>query len=164
MTELVSFNEAKNLIQKWAQLFDAHASPEIIYDYTAGEAFTIQFKDTIFKGLAGLKEHDKLKAVFFDERHFYYNFQITSTDPPFTIETQMVWEAQRKVSDGTSPEHLIADLRHRWKFIRRKSDSEPVFLQHELLELNYRQGFAPLSPDENRLHTDPSRVGMGQSI
>ncbi|WOO43377.1 hypothetical protein [Rubellicoccus peritrichatus] len=160
MSEIVSFNEAKTLIQKWANLFDAHASPETIYRYTAGEDFAIQFQDLVYRGLAGLREHDQLKSVFFEERHLYYNFQIVDSGPPLTLETQMVWEAYKALPDKPSGEHLIADLRHRWKFSRKTSDGEPVFLHHELLELNYREGFAPLTSDPSRLHTDGSRVGM----
>jgi hypothetical protein len=150
-----------DLIKKWAVLFDAHASPLIIYGHTSGEDFLIKFGGTELRGLQGLEEHHHLKEQFFDESHLYYNFEVESEGPPLMMTSQMVWDTNRRCGDGGS-EHLIADLKHRWTFIRRPSDGRAVFHHHELLLLDYRDGFAPSEQDASNLHIDPDRVGFGK--
>jgi len=149
------------LIKRWAVLFDCHASPRTIFEFTSGEDFLIKFGTTQLRGLSGLEEHHPLKEQFFDENHLYYNYQVESAGPPLVMTTQMVWDTYRRKSDGNG-EHLIADLRHRWTFIRRPSDGRTVFHQHELLSLDYRSGFAPTETDSSNLHIDPARVGYGR--
>jgi len=156
----VSRYDAVELIKKWGQMFDVHASPRLIYEHTIGEAFVIKFGDTEFRGLSGLEEHHPLKEQFFDENHLYYNHQVESEGPPMVMTTFMVWDTYRRRTDG-SGEHLIADLHHRWTFTRT-SAGRPVFLTHELLSLAYRDGYAPSEQDPNNLHIDPNRVGFGK--
>jgi hypothetical protein len=155
----VSFYEAVELTRKWAQLFDAHASPKIIYELTSGEDFAIVFGETRFAGLAGLEEHHLLKDPFFNESHLYYNHTVESDAPHLVITSQMIWETWRRKADGGA-EHLIADLRHRWTFTRHPSDGRPLFQRHELLSMDYRPGFAPSETDSANLHLDPDRVGI----
>lgn len=149
------------LIKRWAVLFDAHASPRTVYEITSGETFEIRFKETVFQGLAGLEEHHPLKEQFFGESHLYYNYQVEEPGPPLVLTTDMVWDTQRRRSDG-SGEHLIADLRHRWTIGRRPEDGRTVFFRHELLSLAYRPGYAPSESDPGNLHIDPERVGFGK--
>ncbi len=158
--DAVSRFEGMGLVRKWAALFDAHAAPEIVFGLTSGEDFEIRSGDMVLVGLAGLREHDGLKAQFFNEGHYYYNFQVEAAGPPLVMTTEMVWETWRRRSGGGS-EHLIADVRHRWTF-GRLPVGEPVFRQHELISLNYRDGFAPSETDAGTLHIDPSRVGFGK--
>ena len=162
MKEKVSLFEGKSLIGRWADFFDAHAAPEIVLGITAREKFTIRFHDTVLTGLDGLKEHDRLKSVFYDEQHLYYNFQIEESTPHLVLQTQMVWDTRRRTEGNGSDDHLISDLRHRWTFTYLSDTGEPVILTHELLELSYRDGFSPSTADTGRLHTDPSRVKMGR--
>ncbi len=154
----VSFYEAVEMTKKWSQLFDAHASPEIIYGFTSGEDFAIVFGETQMIGLAGLQAHHLLKEPFYNESHLYYNHTIESDGPPLVITSQMIWETWRKKADG-SGEHLIADLRHRWSFTRHPREGRPLFQRHELLSMDYRPGFAPSESDSENLHLDPDRVG-----
>lgn len=157
--QAVNTFEARELIRHWAALFDAHASPRIVYDFVAGEDFSIRFGDKVMRGLAGLEEHHPMKEMFFDEQHLYYDFQVEETGPPLVMTTQMVWDTKRRTGDGGF-EHLIGDLRHRWTFTRNVK-SRPVFLTHELISLNYRPGYAPSETDAENLHIDPERVGFG---
>ncbi len=158
--EAVSRFEGVGLVRKWAASFDAHAAPETVFGLTSGDDFEIRFGDMVLAGLAGLREHDRLKAQFFDEGHHYYNFQVEAAGPPLVMTTEMVWDTWRRRSDGGA-EHLIADVRHRWTF-ERSGAGEPVFRRHELISLNYRDGFAPSEADAGALHIDPSRVGFGK--
>lgn len=156
---MISRYDGIALIQQWAVLFDAHASPLTIYGYTSGEDFVIKFGEIELRGLAGLEEHHPLKEQFFDEHHLYYDYQVLSAGPPLVMTTRMVWDTQRRRSDGGA-EHLIADLRHRWSFIRRPDDGRTVFQRHELLSLSYRDGYAPSESDPGKLHIDPARVSF----
>jgi len=156
----VNLFEARELIRHWARLFDAHASPRLIYDIVAGEDFVIRFGNTELRGLAGLEEHHPMKEMFFDEAHLYYDFQVEHSGPPLALTTQMVWDTKRRMG-GDGHEHLIADLRHRWTFTRNPAGL-PVFLEHELLSLNYRPGYAPSESSADNLHIDPARVGFGK--
>lgn len=149
------------LIKQWAMLFDAHAAPLTIYDYTSGDDFVMRFEQTEFRGLPGLEAHHLLKSQFFDESHLYYDFQVVSAGPPLVMTTRMVWDTQRRCSDGHA-EHLIADIGHRWTFIRRLSDGRTVFQQHELLSLSYRNGASPSEADAENLHIDPARVDFNK--
>lgn len=158
----LSHYDGVELIKRWAVLFDAHASPKVVYEYTSGEDFLIKFGEVELRGLKGLEEHHPLKEQFFEENHLYYNYQVESAGPPLVMTTQMVWDTRRRRSDG-SGEHLIADLNHRWTFIRRPSDGRAVFKTHELISLNYRSGFAPSETDSQNLHIDPKRVGFKPS-
>jgi hypothetical protein len=154
---MISHYDGVALIKQWAALFDAHASPLIVYGYTSGEDFVIRFGETELRGLQGLEAHHPLKEQFFDEHHLYYDFQVASAGPPLVMTTRMVWDTQRRRSDGGA-EHLIADLHHRWTFIRRPADGRTVFHRHELLSLAYRDGYAPSESDSSNLHLDPERV------
>jgi len=158
----VSRFEGIELIKKWGQLFDVHASPLVISRYTSGEDFEIQFGDTVLRGLPGLETHHPLKEQFYDECHLYYDYQVESVGPPLIMSTHMVWDTWRRKSNGEG-EHLIADLRHRWTFVRQPEDGRPVFRKHELLSLNYRPGATPSESDTENLHIDPQRVGYGKS-
>ncbi|WP_462322990.1 hypothetical protein [Halochromatium sp.] len=158
---MISHYDGIALIKRWAELFDVHASPSIIYGYTSGEDFLIKFGDTELRGLEGLNAHHPLKEQFFDEHHLYYDFQVESAGPPLVMTTRMVWDTHRRRSDG-SAEHLIADLHHRWTFIRRPADGRVVFQRHELLSLAYRDGAAPSESDPNNLHIDPRRVAFAR--
>jgi hypothetical protein len=159
---MISHYDGIALIKQWAVLFDAHASPLIIYGYTSGEDFLIKFGDTELRGLKGLEEHHSLKDQFFDENHLYYDFQVEPAGHLLVMTTRMVWDTQRRRSDGAG-EHLISDLRHRWTFIRRPADGRTVFHRHELLSLAYRTGYAPSESDPDNLHIDPKRVSYASS-
>ena len=137
---------------------DAHASAQIVAQCTSDE-FMIQFGETKLVGLPGLREHQRLKDDYFNENHLYYNFQVAS-DEPLVMTTQMIWDTYRHTSHGSS-EHLIADLRHRWTFVRHPESRRPLFQLHELVEMNYRPGFSPSESDPAKLHIDSSRVGFG---
>lgn len=156
----VTLFEARELIRRWAALFDAHASPRLIYDYVAGEDFVIRFGETELRGLAGLEAHHPMKEMFFDEQHLYYDFQVVSEGPPLVMNTQMVWDTKRRLAKG-GYEPLIADLRHQWAFTRN-AVGQPVFLTHELISLDYRAGYTPTETDGENLHINPDRVGFGK--
>jgi hypothetical protein len=155
----VSAYEGSELIGRWAELMDAHASAQIIADCTSAD-FMIKFGDTEMVGLRGLGEHQRLKDDYFDEHHLYYNYQVESAGPPLVMTTQMIWDSFRHTTGG-SAEHLIADLRHKWTFVRQPGTGRPLFQRHELVEMNYRPGFAPSESDSSKLHIDSSRVGFG---
>ncbi len=157
----VSRFEGIELIRLWAAFFDAHAAPEIVYGHTSGEDFEICSGAMKLVGLPGLREHDGLKSQFFDEGHYYYNFQVESDGPPLVMTSEMVWDTFRRRSDGGA-EHLLADVRHRWTFVRSPETGEPVFRRHDLISLNYRDGFSPTETDSGTLHIDPERVGFGR--
>ncbi len=161
MEQAVTEFEGRELIRRWADLFDHHAAPETVVGFTSGDDFEIRFKETVLTGLAGLREHDGLKAQFFDEQHLYYNFQVESTGPPLVMTSEMVWDTWRRRSDGGG-EHLIADLRHRWTFVRSAETGRPVFRRHELIEMNYRPDYSPSESDGAKLHIDSKRVGYGK--
>jgi hypothetical protein len=120
----------------------------------------IKFGDLELVGLPGLTDHQHLKEAFFGERHLYYDFQVESDGPPLIMTTQMIWDALRRTSSGAT-EHLIADVRHRWTFVRESGTRRPLMQRHELLEMNYRPGFGPSESDPTDLHLDPARVGFG---
>lgn len=157
MMNPVSRREGVELIKTWGYLFDVHASPSVIYDYTAGEAFCIIFGETRFCGLAGLGEHHPLKEPFTEENHLYYDYQMESLGHETVMTTRMVWDTRRRTGQG-GLEHLIADLRHRWTFVRLPDDGRAVFLTHELLSLAYRPGYVPSEVDKDNLHLDAGRV------
>ena len=157
----VSRYEAVELIKKWGVLFDLHASPEAVFSHTIGDDFVIAFEDIEMVGIAGLREHDETKEQFYDELHFYYDHDIEHEGDPLVLTTRMIWDTWRRRSDGHG-EHLIADLRHRWTLTRR-ADGRPVFQRHELLSLDYRDGYGPSESDSENLHIDKDRVGMGSS-
>jgi len=155
----ISAYEGAELIGRWADLMDNHAAGAAIARYTSPD-FRIVFGDIELVGLAGLNEHQRLKDDYFDERHLYYDFQVESAGPPLVMTTQMVWDSYRHASGGAI-EHLIADVNHRWTFVREPETGRPLMQRHELLQLNYRPGFAPSESDPAKFHIDSSRVGFG---
>lgn len=147
--------EAKDIVLRFWDLNASKAPIKALEEIVDCENLEIIVAgtDIVFKGIAGLADHQIGKANFFNQR-----FELKSIDTHISdgnravVKTDGVWYASYWQSPAATSHDLIADLKHTWTIVRSEKSGLPVLLRHVCDRLKYRPGYAPIeSPKDFHL-------------
>ncbi|KTD19271.1 Uncharacterised protein [Legionella lansingensis] len=138
-------DEAFKIIEHFNHLNASRAPISAFVNIIDTENFEIRLRgsDIVFKGIAGLADHQLGKLIFFDQKFDCLRQKSHLEFNKISIETQGVWYARTWQSPAAYSQQLIADLTHTWILIKKADDKPWIILSHICESFSYRKGYAP---------------------
>lgn len=112
---------------------------------------TLRDSDIVFKGIAGLADHQIGKLSFFDQKFDCELVKSEYQKERLTMNTKGVWYATIWQSPAPYSQKLIADLVHTW-ILKRTEQSTYIIDTHICEYFKYRDGFSPRDFSDKDFH------------
>jgi hypothetical protein len=153
-TAPVTEEEARAIIQEWARLHDLQAGLSAFLPFIASDGFYMQFGGKRWVGYADFEDHQITKRRFFDEKHEYFDIQVTPGEEKTIARSKMHWTYRFRPERSPTSKLIKAYIEHIWEF-RRCPKTGRAFMQGHIVDLfEYEKGFRPDDEPQYDPHID----------
>lgn len=138
-------SEAFEIIKRFNHLNASRAPIKDFMPIIDVDNLVISIRNTniLFKGIAGLADHQIGKLHFFDQSFECELIGSEISGNQITIMTKGVWHARRWQYPAANSQQLIADLTHTWVLERKAGTGPFVICTHICESFAYRDNFSP---------------------
>jgi SnoaL-like domain len=140
-------NETKirQLVEKWYQLLDVHASENELLPLLSDAGLEMQFPEGPLHGLEDFKRwYQTVTHTFFDEKHVLKEVTVTLSGDRADVKILVNWQAKRWRPPVPKSDSLDFDAAQSWVVIRSPSSGKPVILTYIVDSLRPLPGSDPL--------------------